>query len=108
LSLMALFPLPCPISPHLDDTVFSRLHLFTSVHAPVCSVRAHTQACIQITFFFIHCWLSLLLASCLLGLFFDPEDRSSTFLQNIGKFLPNCMVSHSTRWYSSDPDLLAD
>jgi hypothetical protein len=29
----------------------------------------------------------LLLTSCLLGLFFDPEDESSKFFQNVGKFV---------------------
>jgi hypothetical protein len=29
-----------------------------------------------------------------LGLLFDPEDGSNTFLQNIGKLLPDNTVSH--------------
>jgi hypothetical protein len=36
---------------------------------------------------------------CLFGLFFDSEERSSTFLRNIGKFPLHCIISK--RWCCS-------
>ena len=36
-----------------------------------------------------------------------PEDGDSTFLRNVGKFLPGHMVSHPRRFYISSCSKLA-
>jgi hypothetical protein len=35
-------------------------------------------------------------ADCLLGLLFDPDDRGSTLLRNVGKRLPDYVISERT------------
>jgi hypothetical protein len=35
--------------------------------------------------------------ACLHIMFFNPEDGSSGFLQNVGKLPPECMTSHQKR-----------
>jgi hypothetical protein len=43
----------------------------------------------------------MLLVGSFLDLFFNPEDRGSIFLQNIGELLPDYIVLHRRTWYSS-------
>jgi hypothetical protein len=50
-----------------------------------------------------HC---LLLAECLLGLLFNPEDGGNTFLQNISELLQSCTVSDPWRLYWSEFSVL--
>jgi hypothetical protein len=44
-------------------------------------------------------------ASCLLGLFFGPQDGGSMFLQNKGQLPLDYMMSHFEKYYSSESKL---
>jgi hypothetical protein len=43
----------------------------------------------------------LALLPCLLGLLYEPDEGAITLIRNDGKLLPDCMMSHLRREYSS-------
>jgi hypothetical protein len=70
--------------------------------ANLCSIRKLKKFRIKkINLLRSHSRFYLLLAHFLLGLLFDSEHGSSTFLRNVGKLPLDCIVLYSRRWRSS-------